>query len=158
MGWTEKGRHRPTQGQCEGTREVTCLLDVLIFQNFHVLRQQLARKADVHCSLYKSSQVARASAHPTPTPRGPAHHGTPCSLLPPPQPHSLLASCSDWSRLAVCHYRDGQSEVALGLKQLGLESLKGLGTAQGTREGGIKARILRQAHHTLSKHENVKFI
>lgn len=105
-------------------------------------------------------QLSASSRSLAPAPRGPAHHRTLVSPLqpsPPPPPHRLLASCSDWSRLAVCHYRAGQPEVALGLRLLGLESLKGLGTAQRYPGRWDEGRDP-EAHHTLSKHENVKFI
>lgn len=74
----------------------TCLLDVFIFHDDHVLRQQLAREADVHRSLCKPSQVhalrlSARSRSPAPAPGGPAHHGGPGPLRPPP-PTSLLAA------------------------------------------------------------------
>lgn len=82
----------------------TCLLDVLIFQNEHVLRQQLAREADVHRSLCKPIRVHALwlrSPAPQAPPRRPRLPRRSSSLAASPPPTSWLAAVIGSKRLHV---------------------------------------------------------
>lgn len=92
-------------GRCESAESATCLLDVLIFQNEHVLRQQLAREANVHRSLCKPIQVhalwlSAGSRSPAPQAPPTTEVLVPCGLT-APFPTSWLAAVIGSKRLHV---------------------------------------------------------